>query len=857
MNRLAFAISVLAFGITTIGGATISQAATGNTLITAQNTAAAVADRHPGIAVDPAGRSIGVDPRTIARLGSGDRLTIAIVGDGRFDFIVDHILKTDEILEISGHLVGDADKRMNIGMRGDIVTGLISTPKMVYAVGYGNNNQVLIGRASTDWMADTLRQQLSVKTRKQTAGEQIPATAVPVDLDISRLNGMKHGETTAMQLPEIGAARITLDSLTIGENTTWIGHLADYGTSYTATITYSASGINGYILTPAGAVSLTMSNTDQAYLFNPGAAGFKSVDGECTPSHPLPAQTGMEANPTVDGNTPRVLHIAQSSALRAGAPIETVAAASVDPTIDVLIYYTPGILSVYGGIDRLTTRIDQLIALSNQAYTAGKLSYRLRRVGIELANIQDNTSNNTVLTQFVSGQGVFSTVAAKRNAVGADLVTILRPLYTQTQGSCGVAYVSGAGQTNVSGYANYAYSVISDGNDRTGLPYYCDDLTFAHELGHNMGLMHDRATVAQQSGGVSPLPTGATAYAYGYAVAGKWGSIMSYTFPHLVKFSNPLDSTCNGNQVCGIPASSSASADNVQALGLTMPIVANFRPTGSTATPTNIYLTGTVTINGRPTGGITLVPSNSKVSCTVTGTTGFYTCTIPRGTTGLTVTPAYRAPQGGSLVFQPKSLTLVTATANATQNFSGTLTVPNVVLSGTVTINGTATAGVKLTTNNTQVSCTSTTSNGTYSCTVPKGTTNLTLTPSYQAAGGGTISWQPASAAFASIVGNTTRNFAGKTTASATLYTVEIKVVLNRTGTITPPISIQYTTPGATPLSCTANPGVNYLCKAPAGTRMTLTPGQVAGSSTIVYSPTSQTATINGNTSIVFNGTRK
>jgi len=43
-------------------------------------------------------------------------------------------------------------------------------------------------------------------------------------------------------------------------------------------------------------------------------------------------------------------------------------------------------------------------------------------------------------------------------------------------------------------------SVLSDGVDLDTGKYYCDQLVLAHETGHNLGLMHDRATVATQGG---------------------------------------------------------------------------------------------------------------------------------------------------------------------------------------------------------------------------------------------------------------------------------------------------------------------------------------------------------------------
>jgi hypothetical protein len=795
----------------------------------------------PTIAIDPANRAIGLDLPTLSRLVLGTPVSVAIAGAGRFDFVIDHFDANTDVTEIGGYLSGDAGKRMTFGLRGDIVTGLISVPGMTYAIGYGSNNQTLIGAAGTQWMVDTLRTQLSLKEREALKGEVLPATALPAKIDLAVLHVMKDGESTVMQLPGIGATRVTLDQLQVGASTTWVGHLTDFGPSYTATITYSPAGADGYIVTPDGAVKLSMSNLDQPYLFNPVKAGFQPVTGDCVEPLPAAVMSRVMAESAAQVTT---ANVAASRLPASTVPPTANATATSSQIIDVLVYYTPGMLSAYGSLDKLTTRVDQLVALSNQAYTAGKLPHQIRRVGLELINIADNNSNSITLSQFASGQGAFAGVGAKRDQLGADLVAILRPLYAQVQGSCGVAYVSGGNQTNVASYAGYAYAVISDGHDQAGQPYYCDDISFAHELGHNEGLMHDRATVAQQSGGAVPLPTGATSYAYGYAVGGQFGTIMSYTTPHLVKFSSPLDSTCNGNMVCGVASSSTNSADNVAALAVTLPTVAAFRTT--VVPPANsVYVSGITTVNGTATAGVNLTTNNSNVACSVSGTSGLYTCAVPAGTTNLTITPAYAPAGGGTVTWLPASVSLASVTANLSQNFAGTLVVPvNVVVSGKATINGVATAGVSFTTNNSKVVCTVSNSVGAYSCTVPKGIANLTITPKYQAATGSTLTWQPASVTLASVTTNVAQNFAG----TLKIQTVTLSGIVTVNGL--PTAGVKFATNNSAVACASSASTGSYSCSIPSGTtNLTITPQYpaVAGT-TVTWKPSSITlASVTGN----------
>jgi len=265
----------------------------------------------------------------------------------------------------------------------------------------------------------------------------------------------------------------------------------------------------------------------------------------------------------------------------------------------------------------------------------------------------------------------------RRSELGADLVTVIRPFYAAAQGnSCGVSYVSGYQGSSIALSVDYALSVVSDGVDHAGARYYCDDLSLAHELGHNMGLMHDRATVATQGGGY-----GATPYAFGYAVPSRWGTIMSYTYPHQVKFSNPLDYTCNGAERCGLPASDANSADNVRALGQTMPAVAAFRADSGQPAPFTVM--GVASLNGWAAAGVTVDISNivgadpNQVACQPSANNGAYSCSAPAGY-GFTLTPNYPwLPTGVTLSWLPASATFTNLDGNKSQNFSGTLILPD------------------------------------------------------------------------------------------------------------------------------------------------------------------------------------
>lgn len=572
----------------------------------------------PQIAIDLQALEVAVDSEAISRLSKGKPVVVSIAGVGRFEYLIDYVNQDADVLAIGGHITGNPAPKITLGLRSDGVSGLIETPTLTYALGYANRVQ-MAGVASSQWMSQELAtEKTGMRLRQPGKNEHLPApSAEPIALDFSALTAMQPGEDVIMQLAGLGATRVRFEEIRPGDGSaTWVGHLKDFGDNYKVLLTYSPDATEGFILTPKGEINLMSNASGELYQFNPGAAGYKNMTGDGESCAAIPAAAGMQmfsAAATATTGTP-----AAATAMTAKA------AATAAQTVDLLVLYSPGMLSAYGSADKVATRVDALIAAANQAYVAGGLAYQVRRVGLEMVSVDDKTSNDSLLNQMKARSGAFASIGSQRDQLGADLVTVIRPLYAQVQGSCGVGYVSGYGGTNVGQYADYGLSVLGDGNDRTGQNYYCDPLTMTHELGHNMGLMHDRSTVAQQGGGF-----GVTPFAFGYAVAGRWGTIMSYTSPRQIKFSNPDDYSCGTNERCGVPESSPIGANNVKALAQSMSLVAAFRPSAGAAQTFSV--TGVVTLNGTPTAGVVINVSSvaastgstnaSLVSCQSSGAT--------------------------------------------------------------------------------------------------------------------------------------------------------------------------------------------------------------------------------------------
>ena len=274
---------------------------------------------------------------------------------------------------------------------------------------------------------------------------------------------------------------------------------------------------------------------------------------------------------------------------------QTVAGASTTsgggPRIDVMVAYTPGLVSAYGDTSAALTRITNLVDLTNQAYADSGVSQRVRLVHTMEVNYTDTNDDTTALDEITGNDGTgtpdsgvpipssLQGVASARVQYGADLVVLLRHFNNAGNGGCGLSWLIGQGEQQIipSEDNAFGYSVVQDGTDGG---YYCLDTTFAHELGHNMGSAHDRANASKDSNG-NPIP-GAYSYSFGYA-AGTSGfsTIMAYgtdTQTPLNVFSNPDISKCE-NSPCGVADTSTSSADNVHSLNNTASLIAQFEAT--------------------------------------------------------------------------------------------------------------------------------------------------------------------------------------------------------------------------------------------------------------------------------------
>ena len=159
--------------------------------------------------------------------------------------------------------------------------------------------------------------------------------------------------------------------------------------------------------------------------------------------------------------------------------------------IDVMVLYTVGMANAYPG-SQIDTRIQYLVDLSNLALSNSQVNTQINLVYSQVVNYPDDSIGDMseALDDLTNNVGVFSDIEALRTAYGADQVTLLRRFVDE---GCGMAWL-----LQRSGNSRYAYSVVHNGSKTGGS--YCDDLTFIHELGHNLGCQHDRGNSGYHRG---------------------------------------------------------------------------------------------------------------------------------------------------------------------------------------------------------------------------------------------------------------------------------------------------------------------------------------------------------------------
>ena len=279
--------------------------------------------------------------------------------------------------------------------------------------------------------------------------------------------------------------------------------------------------------------------------------------------------------------------------------------------VDVLVVYTPAARDAQGGRVEIDALIDLHVAEANQAYADSGVIQRLQLVGALMVDYEETKpdrghagglAGNVDLYRLVQpNDGHLDEVHDLRDRYAADIVTFVGHYPDETGGIAALCDDPPSGRRGCTPQSWFAFNLIN---------HEASSGAFVHELGHTMGLNHDRYAATrcwrcevapeQDLTQWEPYP-----YAFGYVnqralepdapESSRWRTIMAYgdqcrdagiRCTTLLRFSNP-DQTHSlapdtAGDPMGVPGDDPSPlvdgpADARRTLNEMRRIVANFR----------------------------------------------------------------------------------------------------------------------------------------------------------------------------------------------------------------------------------------------------------------------------------------
>ncbi|MDE2594416.1 MAG: hypothetical protein KGL57_09270, partial [Burkholderiales bacterium] len=512
-----------------------------------------------------AGRSeeIKLDAQGLLQLKPGQRVQFNLGSSGALGLVFEHATATyNKTTFWEAHLEGDLTQRVSLKLDERGLSGSVVLKSKRYWISQVNgktwltrmndaNSVAQHATPSAKVFGSALQGEALARAQADRPADLPAVGSYPVDFNMAKLQSLPLNSEVELNLPDGRNVSLVHDrgDISPSGNYTFIGYVRDRGTDHRVILTSGAQGETfGVLNLPEGEVRVE-TRKGQTWLVDTKKAGLTYAPM----AEPLiPAQAAMAAYKANKSSA------AQATSTTSGGYTTTslgvAAAAPGDTTVDLMVLYTPGMVNRLGGDAQARTRIDNLVAVTNQIMVDSQVAIRMRLVKAMYVNQDDNVNQGNLLPALAGGQGAFAGVRAARDAVGADLVHLLHKP-TVGVGSCGLAYLSVT--QGPRGNEGSGYGVTDDS---------CPTMVMAHELGHNFGNNHDHA----QGGGSPVYP-----YAWGYIVPGTTlGDVMSYANQHYYKYSNPRLGGCSG-QACG----QNDYADAARSMNQTRDIVAGYRAT--------------------------------------------------------------------------------------------------------------------------------------------------------------------------------------------------------------------------------------------------------------------------------------
>jgi hypothetical protein len=263
------------------------------------------------------------------------------------------------------------------------------------------------------------------------------------------------------------------------------------------------------------------------------------------------------ANPSGPGESSNLEKPTDSSTI---APLSDAVISEDDGTlVKILVAYTQAAETAAGGASSIASLIATAESETNSGYSTSGVNFLINVVNTTKVTYDEATGYSEALSAVTNtSDGLMDSIHGLRDTYSADLVVLI----IDNGDSCGIAWKP---STVSSSNASLGFSVVG-WNCATG--YY----SFAHEMGHNMGVGHDTYVDS------STLP-----YAYGHGfvnTSAEVRSIMAYNtecsdsgfYCTRVNHWSATDRLYNGSTVIG-----DASATNNVALNNSAYSISNYR----------------------------------------------------------------------------------------------------------------------------------------------------------------------------------------------------------------------------------------------------------------------------------------
>ncbi len=237
--------------------------------------------------------------------------------------------------------------------------------------------------------------------------------------------------------------------------------------------------------------------------------------------------------------------------------------------IKILVAYTPQALHASGGTpddpSAILAEISTAVALTNISFENSSVDFELELAYIHSTDTNENGLNSTLELLTYSGDGKYDEIHDLRDEHDADLVALI----VRDAGACGRGNIMQSLDGSDHKRA-FSFSMLACTNS---------NYTFAHEIGHNLSLGHNRANAGD-------LENYLFDYGFGYNfrlnnLEGR-KTLMAYGVELRIPYYSNPDVLYEGVPT-GIPLAEADSADAARAIRQTLEIVRNYRPREETA----------------------------------------------------------------------------------------------------------------------------------------------------------------------------------------------------------------------------------------------------------------------------------